>query len=262
MRIVGYIIFLITLAVIAAGCSSTSQTEPAVSAEQKAAYDDLINKTNALTGPNEKFSRIDSEIKNANFLPPPSLNNAMVDDYTTDVNAYISALEDFKLASQQYKTYLDSNGSEYAGVMDNESAVETQLKNAGDLKEQLELIGDWLDVYDAWNQTNVSVTEKINEMSYFASFNDPYSKFTPQDGIDFFNSARPVIIEYLTESGNLINETDTLISVMDEGNAKSTLIQLKSEVTSENDWLRTNYNEMVGIFNSLAGAKYGMMQSV
>jgi hypothetical protein len=253
------LILILVLAVVAAGCSSGSQNaQPTVSPEKQAALNATLEKSAQVEDLQVAYSKADADVKAASFLPPPTLNRSTVAGYLTGVDAYSAGLADLKSAFAHYRTYLGNDSSEYQQAMNNESAADTKLAGAADLKGMLALANDWLAGYDTWKPANDSATSKINDMNYMASLTDPYHQMTPADGVRFFNGARPVFVTYLNESAAMANKTDALLAVLGNCTAKDSLVKFKADMQSVNDWVTTNYNAMVATFNDKAGKTYGM----
>lgn len=259
-KMMGLLLLVLALAVIVAGCSSSSgvDAQPTANPEKQAALNTTLEKAALVDDLQGACVEIDSAIQAASFLPPPTLNKSVVDGYVASVDAYMTALADYKSASARYRTFLDNGSADYRQALDNETAADTKLTDAGNLKKEPGLVNDWLGAYDTWKPINDTAGERIKEMLYLASLTDPYHQSSPAEGIRFFNEARPQFIAYLNESGNMINRTDALIAVLNNSTAKDSLLQFKGDVQSMNGWVRTNFNQMVATFNDLAGKKYGM----
>ncbi|HEY3273445.1 MAG TPA: hypothetical protein VGJ92_06770 [Methanocella sp.] len=250
---------VLVLAVVAAGCSSSSQNaQPTVSLEKQAALNATLDKAAQVADLQGAYLNADAGVKAASFLPPPTLNSSMVDGFSTGVDAYSAGLAGLKAAFAHYRMYLDNGSSEYQQAISNESAADEKLADAADLKRTLGLAGDWLAEYATWKPANDSATPKIGDMDYLASLTDPYHQATPADGVRFFNGARPVFVTYLNESATMLGKTDALIAALGNSTAKDSLAKFKADVESMNSRVKTNYNAMVATFNDKAGKTYGM----
>jgi hypothetical protein len=246
------------MAVVAAGCSSSSQnSQPTVSAEQQAALNATLEKAAQMADLEGDYSSVEATLKTASFLPPPTLNKSAVNGGVAIINIYKAYLGDFKSASTHYRTFLANDSSEYRQALDNESAADTKLKGAADLKKALTGVNNWLAEYGIWNPINDSAGQKIKDMYLFASITDPTRQMSPADGVLWFNEARPIFVSYLNESTVMINSTDSLLGLLANGSARDSLDQFKNNVQAQNDWVKTNYNQMVDTFNQMVNKKYG-----
>jgi hypothetical protein len=255
----GILLLMLIMAVIAAGCSSSSQNaQPTANPEKQAALNATLAKATQVTDLQGAYANADAAVKAASFLPPPTLNKSQVDGYIASVDAYTAGLTDLKSAFAHYRTCLDNGSSEYLQATDNETAAATKLAGAANLKGTLGLVNDWLARFDAWNPVNDSATAKIANMNYMASLTDPYHQMTPAEGVRFFNEARPAFATYLNESATMLGKTDALIAALGNSTAKDSLMKFKAGVQFMNDWVKTNYNQMVDTYNQKAGSYYGM----
>jgi hypothetical protein len=254
----GVLLLMLVMAVIAAGCSSSSPSaQPTANPEMQAALNATLVKVTQVADLQGAFSEADAAVKAASFVATPTLNKSVVDSHIAGITAYSAGLSDLKSAFAHYRTYLDNTSSEYRQAIDNESAADIKLATIAGLKGKLELVNEWLTEYDAWKPANDSATAKINDMNYLASLTDPYHQMTPADGVRFFNEARPVFVTYLNESAAILGKTDALIAALDNSTAKDSLVKFKADVQSRNDWVKTNYNLMVDTFNQKTGGHYG-----
>jgi hypothetical protein len=254
----GLLILVLVLAVVASGCSSSSENaQPTANPEKQAALNATLEKATQVADQQGAYAKVEAAVKAASFLPPPALNKSTVDGFVTTVDAYSAGLADFKSAFAHYRAYLDNSSSEYQQALSNESGADTKMASAADLKKTLGLVGDWLVGYETWKPANDSATSKISDMNYMASLTDPYHQMSPEEGVRFFNGARPVFVMYLNESANMLVRTDALISALGNSTAKDSLVKLKGDVQSMNDWVKTSYNIMVDTFNQKTAGHYG-----
>jgi len=259
----GFVLLVLVLAVIAAGCSSgTANVEPTESPEMLAARNSTMENAAIVNSLEGAYAKVGSDIAAASFTPPPQLNKAAVDADIATVDSYSAALADYRTASARYRSFLDNGSAEYRQATDNETAAEAKLQGVADLKKELGLINDWLAEYAIWGPVNDTAGQRAKEMLMLASINDPHSQLKPQDGVSFFNQARPQFITYLNESARMVNQTDALIGAMDNSTARSSLVQFGNDVESMNDWVRTNYNVMVDMFNSQTNGRFGTQERI
>jgi hypothetical protein len=255
----GLLILVLVLAVVAAGCSSSSENaQPTANPEKLAALNVTVEKATQVADLQGAYAKAGAAVKAASFLPPPTLDKSTVDGFVTTVDAYSAGLADLKSAFAHYRAYLDNSSSEYQQALSNESAAATKLASAADLKKTLGLVGDWLAGYDTWKPANDSATSKLSDMSYLASLTDPYHQMKPEEGVRFFNGARPVFVTYLNESAALLGKTDALLAALDNCTAKDSLVKFKGDVQSVNALVKTDYNLMVDTFNQKTNGYYGM----
>lgn len=261
----GFLLIVIMVFVIMAGCTSSTgskQLSPTPDPAQLAAMDKMTGQAGNITGVQGRLDTIITEVNNASFRQPPSLNQTVVNNYQSDVDGCIMALNDYKAANNGYKIFLEPNGSEYTQVEDNGTAGQVLLNNATRLEKELKLVGVWLNQYDVWMSANDSAQKKVDEMNYFASLTDPLHQATPDDGVRYFNSAGPAFTLYFKEGEQLTRDTDNLTAVMEPGKARDSLIESKKNILTYNDWLKSQYNLMVSQFNSITKGRFGQISQL